>query len=409
MLSTIELTQSPLPLPSLQARTANDSCNSTDETAHHDTPPGTCHAASSTFRQTTSPSDELNERLLHGPLPATHTTTPNEAAITEQQAGGQSDIISSAFTPGSIPSSVDQTAVLQNDTDSTAIATHNVRLNGVATETPTVEQHAAATKIQAAIRGTRRDILSGPILTSLQGSNTAPSEEALVLLTEHWLEMSDKKHRYGSNLKPYHERWLQDATNEDFFEWLDKGSGKDLSLEERPRERLESELVQYLQEHERERYAVTAKDGLLYYRESGDLVHTLPDSVRAEDEVDLSQVLPDADANDDEATRLEKKRLRNRAKYIYVMGPKGVLYIGRKIKGKFHHSSFFGGGTVSAAGGIVVNHGRLIKVNPKSGHYRPGQTHFDRLLRTLHEMGIPMDNVKISTSIFDRSDRLADG
>ncbi|KAG0268469.1 hypothetical protein DFQ27_006699 [Actinomortierella ambigua] len=235
-----------------------------------------------------------------------------------------------------------------------------------------------------------------------KGSSTAPSEEALVLLTEHWLEMSDKKHRYGSNLKPYHERWLRETTSEDFFDWLDNGSGRDLSLEERPRSRLETELVQYLQEHEREQYAVTAKDGLLYYRDSGDLVHTLPDTVRAEDEVDLSQVLPDADVNDDEATRLEKKRLRNRAKYIYVMDPKGVLYIGRKIKGNFHHSSFFGGGTVCAAGGIVVNHGRLMKVNPKSGHYRPGQMHFDRLLRTLREMGVPLDNVKISTSIFER-------
>ncbi|KAG0227704.1 hypothetical protein BGW42_002763 [Actinomortierella wolfii] len=242
-----------------------------------------------------------------------------------------------------------------------------------------------------------------------KGFNAAPSEEALVLLTEHWLEMSDKKHRYGSNLKPYHECWLRGTTNEDFFDWLDNGSGKDLSLKERPRSRLESELVQYLQEHEREQYAVTAKDGLLYYRESGELVHTLPASVRPEDEVDVSQILPDADANDDEETRLEKKRLRNRAKYIYVMDPKGVLYIARKIKGKFHHSSFFGGGTVCAAGGLVVNHGRLIKVNPKSGHYRPGQTHFDRLLRVLREMGIPMENVKISTSIFEQAEPAVDG
>ncbi|KAG0059259.1 hypothetical protein BGZ92_006976, partial [Podila epicladia] len=137
-------------------------------------------------------------------------------------------------------------------------------------------------------------------------------------LTEHWLEMSDRKHRYGSNLK----------------------------------------------EHERAQYAVEVIDGLLYYRHSGRLVHTLPTSIQADDDVDISQILPDADANDDEETRLEKKRIRNKAKYIYVTDPQGILYVAQKVKGQFHHSSFLGGGTVCAAGGIIVNRGRLIKINP---------------------------------------------
>ncbi|ORZ26533.1 hypothetical protein BCR41DRAFT_348456, partial [Lobosporangium transversale] len=40
-----------------------------------------------------------------------------------------------------------------------------------------------------------------PVSTILDGSGAISAEEALVLLTEHWLELSDKKHRYGSNLK----------------------------------------------------------------------------------------------------------------------------------------------------------------------------------------------------------------
>jgi hypothetical protein len=117
--------------------------------------------------------------------------------------------------------------------------------------------------------------------------------------------------------------------------------------------------------------------------------------------VDVSQILPEADEHDDEATRLEKKRIRNKSKFIYVTDPQGVLYIAQKVKGQFHHSSFLGGGTVCAAGGVIVNRGKLIKINPKSGHYRPGQRHFDRLLSNLEKMGISLEGVKVSTGILE--------
>ncbi|KAF9145204.1 hypothetical protein BGX30_009950 [Mortierella sp. GBA39] len=220
-------------------------------------------------------------------------------------------------------------------------------------------------------------------------------------LTEHWLEMSDKKHRYGSNLKVYHEFWLAQDTSQNFFYWLDKGDGKEVDIEERPRARLDEQRVHYLQEYERAQYAVDVIDGLFYYKQSGQLVHSLPTSVKADDDVDVSQILPDANEHDDEATRLEKKRIRNKSKFIYVTDPQGVLYIAQKVKGQFHHSSFLGGGTVCAAGGIVVNRGRLIKINPKSGHYRPGQRHFDRLLSNLEAMGISLEGVKVSTGILE--------
>ncbi|KAF9349860.1 hypothetical protein BGX26_011909, partial [Mortierella sp. AD094] len=200
---------------------------------------------------------------------------------------------------------------------------------------------------------------------------------------------------------PYHEYWLRQETSQNFFYWLDKGEGKDVDLEERSRARLDEQRVQYLQEHERAQYAVYAADGLLYYKASGKPVHTLPNDVQAGDEVDVSQVLPDSNEHDDEATRLEKKRIRNKSKFIYVTDPQGTLYVAQKVKGQFHHSSFLGGGTVCAAGGIIINHGKLIKINPKSGHYRPGQRHFARLLENLKEMGVPLADVKISYGILE--------
>ncbi|KAG0206589.1 hypothetical protein BGX33_007320 [Mortierella sp. NVP41] len=234
-----------------------------------------------------------------------------------------------------------------------------------------------------------------------KGSNGVSTEEALVLLTEHWLEMSDKKHRYGSNLKVYHEYWLAQDTSQNFFYWLDKGEGKNVDIEEKPRARLDEQRVHYLQEHERAQYVVKVVDGLLYYKQSGQVVHTLPTSVQADDEVDVSQILPDAHEHDNEETKLEKKRIRNKSKFIYVTDPQGDLYIAQKVKGQFHHSSFLGGGTVCAAGGIIVNRGKIIKINPKSGHYRPGQRHFDRLLTNLTEMGISLEGVKVSAGILE--------
>ncbi|KAF9394544.1 hypothetical protein BGX21_010339 [Mortierella sp. AD011] len=218
-------------------------------------------------------------------------------------------------------------------------------------------------------------------------------------LTEHWLEMSDKKHRYGSNLKPYHEYWLSQETSQNFFYWLDKGEGKDIDLEERSRSRLEEQRVYYLEDYERAQYVVHVVNGLLYYKVSGKPVHTLSDDIQAGDDVNVSEVLPDANENDDEATRLEKKRIRNESKFIYVTDPNGTLYIAQKVKGQFHHSSFMGGGSVCAAGGIIVNHGKLIKINHKSGHYRPQERHFDRLLDSLKEMGVSLEDVTTSYGV----------
>ncbi|KAF9904595.1 hypothetical protein EC991_002584 [Linnemannia zychae] len=212
-----------------------------------------------------------------------------------------------------------------------------------------------------------------------KGSRSVSTEETLVLV--------------------YHKYWLEQDTTQNFFYWLDKGDGKEVDIKEKPRAQLEEQRVLYLQEHERSQYSVKVIDGLLHYQQSGLPVHTLPASVKEGDEVDISHIFPEVNEHDDEETRQEKKRICRKSKFIYVTDPQGVLYIAQKVKGQFHHSSFLGGGTVCAAGGIVVNQGKLIKINPKSGHYRPGQRHFDRLLSNLKAMGISLEGVKVSGGI----------
>lgn len=72
---------------------------------------------------------------------------------------------------------------------------------------------------------------------------------------QNWLEMLDPKHRYGSNLKHYHRYWnLKADTQQNFLYWLDEGRGKDLSLEECPRSKLEAERISYLTADQRKNY-----------------------------------------------------------------------------------------------------------------------------------------------------------
>lgn len=37
---------------------------------------------------------------------------------------------------------------------------------------------------------------------------------------QHWLELVDSKHRYGSNLKYYHRTWWAEETTDNFFRWF---------------------------------------------------------------------------------------------------------------------------------------------------------------------------------------------
>src|SRR3546814_13338592 len=57
---------------------------------------------------------------------------------------------------------------------------------------------------------------------------------------------------------------------------------------------------------------------------------------------------------------------------------------------RFHHSSFFGGECVAAAGMFVAENGYLTRVYPHSGHYRPTDDHLLSLLQFLDQQGVDM-------------------
>ncbi|WVR03884.1 hypothetical protein IAU60_000883 [Kwoniella sp. DSM 27419] len=99
--------------------------------------------------------------------------------------------------------------------------------------------------------------------------------QSKALEQQHWLEMIDSKHRYGSNMKYYFRKWKEADTRDNFFRWLDIGGGKDLDLEELPRERLEKEVITYLSAEQRLNYLIKVdRDGRLRWARNDELVDT---------------------------------------------------------------------------------------------------------------------------------------
>ncbi|CAG8470028.1 7381_t:CDS:2, partial [Acaulospora colombiana] len=270
----------------------------------------------------------------------------------------------------------------------------------------------------------RRNNTDGPLNTNQKlelavsvveriGKGSSKNHLWLILDTEHWLEICDAKHRYGSNLKVYHDYWLHTNTQENFFEWLD-GAGKDVSFESCTRSKLEEQRVKYLSPEERLDYEVTFKDGLLIYKKSEKPVHTNPSSTSAETSENDINVLkspapnlsgspkeskdkqpfshPTHNRNDSEASN---SNVAVREKWIYVTDCEERFYVGRKQKGHFHHSSFLAGGAICAAGGIKVDQGKLLEINPNSGHYKPAQRHFKALIERLRNGDVDLDSNEV--------------
>ena len=102
---------------------------------------------------------------------------------------------------------------------------------------------------------------------------------------QYFLEMVDRKHRYGSSLRKYHAVWKSSDSEENFFYWLDKGEGQRVSLEKCPRDRLDRERVRYLSREERLRYLVMVdREGRLCWRKNE--VRITTDSERWRDSVE---------------------------------------------------------------------------------------------------------------------------
>lgn len=189
-----------------------------------------------------------------------------------------------------------------------------------------------------------------------------------------WLEVSDKYHRYGKNLRLYYRHWEKVGYPFNmFFDWLDskgEAAGQPLpELDECPRAQLDSDVVLYITNPEvTERYTI------------GVVVH--PETGRGQ--------MVDIDGNPIVAAVPDGWIFVLRDNRLYA-APKITCVTGERSKERFHHSSFFGGKAVEAAGIFVTDDdGYLTQLLPHSGHYRPGEAHMQRVLFFLYHMGVDL-------------------
>ncbi|KAL4611961.1 hypothetical protein ACB092_08G163900 [Castanea dentata] len=193
------------------------------------------------------------------------------------------------------------------------------------------------------------------------GKGLSQNGRAQKLALQHWLEAIDPRHRYGHNLHFYYKKWLHCQCKEPFFYWLDIGEGKEVNLEKCPRSKLQQQCIKYLGPMERLAYQVVIVDGKFFYKQSGEVLHTTSD-----------------------------------AKWIFVLSTSKILYVGKKKKGTFQHSSFLAGGATTAAGRLVIENGILKAVWPHSGHYRPTEENFKDFISFLKENNVDLTDVKTS-------------
>ncbi|CAN7117458.1 unnamed protein product [Brassica rapa subsp. narinosa] len=147
---------------------------------------------------------------------------------------------------------------------------------------------------------------------------------------------------------------------------LDIGEGKEVNLVEKcTRLKLQQQCIKYLGPMERKSYEVVVEDGKFFYKNSGEMLQT--------------SAMEDSDS-----------------KWIFVLSTSKVLYIGKKKKGVFQHSSFLAGGATVAAGRLVVDNGVLKAVWPHSGHYQPTEENFLDFLSFLGENNVDITDVKMS-------------
>ncbi|VFQ74525.1 unnamed protein product [Cuscuta campestris] len=191
------------------------------------------------------------------------------------------------------------------------------------------------------------------------GKGLSKDDKAQKLALRHWLEAIDARHRYGHNLHLYYNVWFQSESPQQFFYWLDVGDGKEVNLEKCSRAKLQRQCIQYLGPKERERYEVVIKNGKLVYKRNNVFVETIEGS-----------------------------------KWIFVLSTSRTLYVGRKEKGTFQHSSFLAGAAITAAGRLVAHGGVLEAIWPYSGHYLPTEENFEEFISFLEEHRVDLSNVK---------------
>ncbi len=178
---------------------------------------------------------------------------------------------------------------------------------------------------------------------------------AYPLTSAYYLESLDPRHRYGPNLNDKHAIWKNSNSPMSFFNWLDK-------------EIFASTEVRYLDPPELPNYRATFSNGRVVLNEKYF-----------------------------EGWKSWIENRKTDTELIFVMDAKNQVYVGIKMRGTFHHSSFMGGKPVKAAGTITVNpQWQILLVSNLSGHYRPDILGMTTLLTLIKRDKFKLENLKFA-------------
>jgi hypothetical protein len=216
-------------------------------------------------------------------------------------------------------------------------------------------------------------------------ANAVRKKTAKMMDLQYFLEMVDQKHRYGSNLRKYHNYWKTQDTDQSYFYWLDQGDGRAVDLPECSRARLDKEQVRYLSREERLQYLVKVNaEGLLVWAKNGELVWTkdelFKDSVNGIVPIDdpspqwrynvpppggtdsSSSSSDDSDDDDDNTAGDEGERYVNEE----VGSPIHTIGSGRPLTSQQFHRARGLSKVKHVSAGVLFNH--MIRTSLKKGH-----------------------------------------
>lgn len=83
---------------------------------------------------------------------------------------------------------------------------------------------------------------------------------------------------------------------------------------------------------------------------------------------------------------------------LFVISPRGDIFVGSTSPCLFHHSSFVSGEAVFYAGTMVVDNGEVKALSDRSGHYLPWNEHTMRMLSYFRRCGL-LDSAPILTML----------
>jgi hypothetical protein len=178
---------------------------------------------------------------------------------------------------------------------------------------------------------------------------------SLHLSEPYYLELLDPQHRYGPEVKLLFDLWAAGSKDELFLDWLEK--------QDTP---LVKQVIQV---------------------DPANLVRGHKATIVG-NKIELPPHFPG-----DWAKAVESGKW---AELIFVMGKDDDIYIGIKRRGRFQHSSFFGGKPVKMAGTFTVNRSwEITGITNGSGHYMPGAKELAAFLDILRNGGLDLSATEL--------------